>query len=279
MKHYGQQRTLKRTQRKRRAVKTPEQLQGRIEQEALRNQRRQQRLERRQADEAWRTTKQNRRTYQQQWRKLSRKDKQSRRAEAEALWQQWQQHKAARRADLAHRQAQDEAWRQRRLQLQQPQADLSPALPTPHKWLAILVIVDNGTRRCLGLPLFTAGAHVTSELVVTALRSLLPVELQFLISDNGPQFKAELFAQLAETTNFIHIRISPGRPCTNGIAERFVQTLKTWLATHSWSTPAEMEALLAEFIAFYNDRPHQGAELKGLSPNEYAHRLASCSTC
>lgn len=279
MNSYGQQRTLKRTQRKRRTLKNPEQLQQRIEQEALRNQRRQQRLERRQADEAWRTSKHNRRTYQQNWRKLSRKDKQSQRTQYETAQHQWQQQKAARRLQLNYRLAQDESWRQSRVQLQQSQADLSPALPTPHKWLAILVIVDNGTRRCLGLPLFTAGAHVTSELVVTALRSLLPVELQFLISDNGPQFKADLFAQLAETANFIHIRISPGRPCTNGIAERFVQTLKTWLAAHCWRTPAEMEALLAEFMAFYNDRPHQGLALKGLSPNEFARRLLTCSTC
>jgi hypothetical protein len=37
--------------------------------------------------------------------------------------------------------------------------------------------------------------------------------------------------------------------------------------------------LLIEFIAYYNDRPHQGAELDGLSPNEFARRLAECSTC
>jgi len=37
--------------------------------------------------------------------------------------------------------------------------------------------------------------------------------------------------------------------------------------------------LLAEFITYYNDRPPQGAELDGLSPNEFARRLADCSTC
>jgi putative transposase len=151
--------------------------------------------------------------------------------------------------------------------------------PPAHLWLAILVIVDNCTRRCLGLPLFTAGAHVTSEMVVAALRHLLPTELQFLISDNGPQFKADAFAELARTANFIHVRIAPRRACTNGIAERFVQTLKDWLAQHAWTTPEELERLLVEFLAFYNDRPHQGTELNGLSPNEYACRLANYSTC
>ena len=30
--------------------------------------------------------------------------------------------------------------------------------------------------------------------------------------------------------------------------------------------PQELEPLLSGFLAFYNDRPHQGAELNGLSP-------------
>ena len=279
MSRYGQQRTLKRSQRRRRASQSAEQLQLRIEQESLRNQRRQQRLARHQADEKWRLTKQAWRSYQQSWRKVSRKEKHRQRAENEAVQAQWRQQKAARRAELAQRQVEDEKWRYSRAQLQARQTDLTPPTPSHHKWLAILVIVDNCTRRCLALPLFTAGAHVTSQMVVLALQSLLPAELQFLISDNGPQFKAELFAELAHAANFIHIRISPGRPCTNGIAERFVQTLKSWLAAQSWSNPAQMEALLAEFIAFYNDRPHQAKHLNGLSPNEYARRLFTSSTC
>jgi transposase InsO family protein len=113
--------------------------------------------------------------------------------------------------------------------------------------------------------MFTAGAHVTSEMVIAALRLLLPADLQFLISDNGPHFTAEVFADLTRTANFIHIRIAPRRACTNGIAERFVQTLKAWLADQTWSTPEELERLLVEFLAFYNDRPHQGTELNGLS--------------
>jgi len=78
---------------------------------------------------------------------------------------------------------------------------------------------------------------------------------------------------------FVHVRIAPHRARTNGIAERFVRTLKEWLETHTWHSPEEFAALLVEFIEYYNDRPHQGAELDGLSPNEFARRLAECSTC
>ena len=146
-------------------------------------------------------------------------------------------------------------------------------------WLAILVVVCNGTRRCLGVPLFTAGVHVTAEMIVAALRILCPPELQFIISDNGAQFIAEAFAQFVKEQELVHVRIAPRRPCTNGIAERFVRTLKEWLESHSWNNAEELAALLIQFIEFYNDRPHQGAELHGLSPNEFARRTHECSRC
>jgi len=282
MTGYGQQRAAKRQQhrQRRRPAEPVEQANLRIETEALRNQRRQQRLDRRQADQAWPQDRQKRRDYLHAWRQLSRTEKRLRRTEDEAATADWRTRKAARQTLQQTRQVEDELWRQARHRLagRQQQLDL-PCRPPGQLWLTILVIVDNCTRRCLGLPLFTTGVHVTSDMVVAALRPLLPVELQFLISDNGPQFRAENFAELARTANFIHIRIAPRRACTNGIAERFVQTLKGWLAQHTWTSPAELDGLLTEFLTFYNDRPHQGAELNGLSPNEYARRLIIYSTC
>ena len=56
----------------------------------------------------------------------------------------------------------------------------------------MLVVLDSCTRQCLGLPLFVVGADVTAELVVEAPRGLLPKELQYLISDGGKQFTAEV---------------------------------------------------------------------------------------
>ena len=137
----------------------------------------------------------------------------------------------------------------------------------------------NGTRRCLGLPLFTAGVHVTAEMIVAALRVLCPPELEFIISDNGAQFIAECFAQFVKEQELLHVRIAPHRPRTNGIAERFVRTLKEWLECQTWNSPEELAALLTQFIEYYNDRPHQGTELAGLSPNEFARRLRDCSRC
>ena len=103
--------------------------------------------------------------------------------------------------------------------------------------------------------------------------ALLPAELQFLIADRGTHFTAQPFAAFAEEEDFVHVLIARHRPESNGIAERFVRTLKAWLAERAWDGVEGLEPLLAQFAAEYNGRPHQGLGLPGLSPNEFAARF------
>ena len=181
----------------------------------------------------------------------------------------WQQKRRRRQEKIAQRQQEDELWRQKRREIRE-RLQRTRIITA---WIAILVITDNCTRQCLGLPLFVAGSHVTAEMVVDALRELLPHELQFLISDRGVHFTAEVFQQLAQDEDFIHVLIARHRPQSNGIAERFVRTLKEWLKPKSWQSDEELAILLDFFWQEYNDRPHQGLPIPGLSPNEFANRL------
>jgi transposase InsO family protein len=181
----------------------------------------------------------------------------------------WRAHRAQRQATLEQRNQEDSLWQQQRQALQ----DTPPPLPPARRWIAVLVLTDNCTRQCLGLPLFEAGPKITAEMVCDALRALLPPELQFLISDRGTHFTAQALARLAHEAEFVHVLIARHRPESNGIAERFVRTLKEWLATHTWDTADALAAVLAQFRAEYNERPHQGRGLPGLSPAEFAHRL------
>lgn len=177
-----------------------------------------------------------------------------------------------RREQTAQRQQEDAEWRQRRAAFRQQRS----ALPLVTAWVAVLVVVDNYTRQCLGLPLFSVGPHVTAEMIVAALEALLPVHLQFLISDRGVHFRSAVFEALMQQKGIVHVLTARHRPQSNGIAERFVRTLKEWLAQHSWETLEELTLLVAQFLAEYNDRPHQGLPLPGLSPNEFAGRLWVC---
>jgi transposase InsO family protein len=234
----------------------------------LRAKRRQVRARRTQEDAAWRVLRTQRR---QQRTRPPAPAPASRRRRRQAATQQthWRALRDQRRQQRAERTREDRAWRAQRQALRE-HLHRSAVITA---WIAILVVTDNCTRQCLGVPLFVAGARVTADMVVTALRALLPAELQFLISDRGVHFTAQVFQQLATDQQFIHVLIARHRPQSNGIAERFVRTLKEWLADKVWTSEHELAALLAQFRADYNERPHQGLGIPGLSPNEFAGRI------
>ena len=230
----------------------------------LRRQRRRRQAKRQQEDAAWQQLKQEQRRRLQAPRSLLPHwgEKKRQKREWQALHQQ-------RKETLLARQAEDARWRQKLTALQQRLA----SLPSVTAWIAVLVITDNCSRQCLGLPLFVAAPKLTADIVVHALRQLLPPDLRFLISDRGTHFTANVFQQLTQEEQFIHVLIARHRPQSNGIAERFIRTLKEWLADHSWSDDVELAQLLHQFLSHYNHRPHQGLPIPGLSPNEFANRI------
>ncbi len=234
----------------------------RQEEEELRVARRVVRQQRRQKDDAWRKIRTERK---------QEKEAQVGQSAAERKTQdnRWRVLRQQRRETMSRRKQEDAEWRQKR-NLIREQLSLLPIITA---WIAILVITDNCTRQCLGLPLFIVGSKVTAKMVVEALRVLLPPELQFLISDRGTHFTAKVFQELASAKEFIHVLIARHRPQSNGIAERFVRTLKEWLRDKTWTNDGELAALIEQFIAEYNDRPHQGLPIPGLSPNEFANRI------
>jgi len=235
----------------------------------LRQERQQVRERRAQEETAWQTLRQQHQQTEAATRALTQPERRQQRSARQAEAASWHAQRHQRRHTLAQRPAEDARWRQQRGDLRERMT----ALPLITAWLAILVITDNCTRQCLALPLFVAGAHVTADLIVAALRGVLPAGLQFLISDRGVHFTAQVFQQLADQAGFLHVVIARHRPESNGIAERLVRTLKEWLATHAWNNAQDLQQLLEQFRPNYNDRPHQGIAIPGLSPNEFANRI------
>lgn len=235
---------------------------GRAERYRVRDQRKRQQAAWKAAKLEWRQT---RCTYLA----LPRLEREKQRDAYLAAQQSWEQIRQQRQETLRQWKQEDQEWHQANRHLKTG-ATTDTSAPI---WIAILVVTDNCTRQCLGLPIFRTGPKVTADEVITALQVILPKDLAFMISDQGTHFRSKALANLAEEAEFIHVPSYRHRPQSNGIAERFVLTLKNWLRHHSWEQADALEGLLAKFRPEYNDRPHQGLAIPGLSPNEFANRI------
>ncbi|XP_057694352.1 uncharacterized protein K02A2.6-like isoform X2 [Corythoichthys intestinalis] len=75
-----------------------------------------------------------------------------------------------------------------------------------------------------------------------------------LVSDNGPQFGSKEMVEFLQANGVQHIKSAPYHPATNGLAERFVQTLKHALkASQGQST---LHQRLHEFLLKYRTSVH-----------------------
>jgi len=239
----------------------------RHQEEKLRGERREVREKRTQEDGAWKKIQEQRKQEVAAYRALGKAERKAHRRAHQAREEVWAEQRKQRRETVERRTQEDAQWREQR----EPLREGLEARPPVKKWLAVLVIVDNCSRQCVGLPVFEAGAHVTAAEVNAALRALLPPRLQFLISDRGVHFTGEDLARLAQDQEFVHVPIARHRPQSNGIAERFVRTFKEWLKDKTWHSAEELRTQAHTFREDYNERPHQGLP-GGISPNELARR-------
>jgi hypothetical protein len=233
--------------------------------EELRTWRRRIRIERKKKDEKWKKYRKERIKYKKEIKEKTKDEIKEFQDEINKKDAEWKRKKAERKELVIKKKKEDEEWRDKR---KKSKEELNVAVTS---LVAVLVIIDNCTRKCIGLPLFIKGKHVSAVDVVKSLEKSLNQELNYIISDNGKQFVAKAFQKFCENNSFVHVRISPHRPATNGIAERFVRRLKEMLAERTWVSAEELSMILEEILEEYNDSPHQG--INGLSPKEYERRL------
>ncbi len=158
---------------------------------------------------------------------------------------EWKKKRARRRVLKAKRDKEDEKWKNKRKEVK----EVMNVVITPLG--AILVIIDNCTRRGLGLPVFIKGRKVTADDVIRALVDRLPPELRYIIYDKGKQFIAEAFQRLYTNKGVVHVMITRHRPATKGIAERFVERLKGMLAEREWKGVKELVMVFEERLSRY----------------------------
>ena len=84
-----------------------------------------------------------------------------------------------------------------------------------------------------------------------------------LVSDNGPQFVSQEMAGFLQANGVQHITSAPYHPATNGLAERFVQTLKHALKTSQGQ--GTLHQRLHHFLQTYRSSPHAATKVSPAS--------------
>jgi transposase InsO family protein len=92
------------------------------------------------------------------------------------------------------------------------------------------------------------------------------IRVREVLTDNGSGYLSACFGLACSRLKIQHLRTRPYRPCTNGKAERFIQTLlREWAYVRPYRTSGLRARALPIYLAYYNrDRPH--GSLGGRSP-------------
>jgi transposase InsO family protein len=100
----------------------------------------------------------------------------------------------------------------------------------------------------------------------TAYYQRFGIQVQRVLTDNGPCYYADKFAHACKELGITHKRTRPYTPRTNGKAERFIQTaIREWAYARCYENSAERLAELQPWTHQYNwHRPH--ASLGQLPP-------------
>jgi transposase InsO family protein len=136
-------------------------------------------------------------------------------------------------------------------------------------WEYVHVAIDDYTR----LAYVEVLANERSDNTAGFLRRALiffrrhGIRIQRVMTDNGPAYLSHVFAALCHTHQIRHLRTRPYRPCTNGKAERFIQTLlREWAYSRPYTSSRRRTAALPRWLEHYNlRRPH--ASLDGNPPS------------
>lgn len=147
-------------------------------------------------------------------------------------------------------------------------------IPIPGKMLYMCAVLDLCGRAVLA---WRIGDNMTASLVTDTVRDALIREKAAdglaLHSDQGSQYTSKAYFDLSQEYHFSPSMSSPGCPYDNAAMENFFGTLKSeCLYRAHYSTKAEVEHLITEYIHFYN---YERINLKdGLTPVEIRSKAA-----
>ena len=78
-----------------------------------------------------------------------------------------------------------------------------------------------------------------------------------LVTDNGPQFVSNMFQRFMKSNGIKHVLSAPYHPATNGLAERFVQTMKQALKASKKDGNVTLSQRMGRFLLSYRNARHE----------------------
>ena len=135
-------------------------------------------------------------------------------------------------------------------------------------WECVHVAIDDYSRLAYVEVLANEEAPTTAGFLRRALIFYRRhgIRVRRVLTDNAKTYTSDLVQQLCARHSIHHRRTRPYRPCTNGKAERFIQTmLREWAYKRPYTSSARRTAALPRWLDRYNHhRPH--GSLGGQSP-------------
>lgn len=135
-------------------------------------------------------------------------------------------------------------------------------------WDFVHVAIDDASRLAYAEVLPNEHGDTSAAFLARAIAWFrrLDIRVRQVITDNGSGYVSACFGLVCSQLAIQHLRTRPYRPCTNGKAERFIQTLlREWAYFRPYRTSGLRARALPAYLAHYNDeRPH--GSLGGRSP-------------
>ena len=117
----------------------------------------------------------------------------------------------------------------------------------------VLILLDAHSKWPEVVPMSsTTASQTTDALQIIFSKYGLPEQF---VSDNGPQFSSDEFAQFMRANGVKHIQSAPYHSSSNGLAERFVQTFKRAMKAGE-KGGGSLNTRLSRFLFDYRSTPH-----------------------
>ena len=135
-------------------------------------------------------------------------------------------------------------------------------------WEFVHVAIDDYSRLAYVEVLANEEGRTTAAFFRRALAffRLHGIRVRRVLTDNAKNYTCHAFLELCTERSISPRRTRPYRPCTNGKAERFIQTLlREWAYKRPYTSSRRRTAALVRWLHRYNHhRPH--GSLGGLAP-------------